>query len=107
MRVTVPRWGSKREGKLFADSQRGWIDQQLARWASETSKPREADAPTRDLLLRAKRELPVRLLQLASEHESHRGADQHPQSALAVGFVLAGGPHLFELAPGDDARVGA
>jgi len=67
VRVTVPRWGSKREGKLFADSQRSWIDQQLARWASETSKPREADAPARDLLLRAKRELPVRLLQLASE----------------------------------------
>ena len=36
VRVTVPRWGSKREAKLFADSQRRWIDQQLARWASES-----------------------------------------------------------------------
>ena len=69
VRVTVPRWGSKREGKLFADSQRRWIDQQLARWASETSTPREADAPTGELLLRARRELPVRLLRLASEHD--------------------------------------
>jgi predicted metal-dependent hydrolase len=69
VRVTVPRWGSKREGKLFADSQRRWIDQQLARWASEASKPREAEAPTRELLQRAKRELPERLLQLASEHD--------------------------------------
>jgi predicted metal-dependent hydrolase len=68
VRVTVPRWGSKREGKLFADSQRRWIDQQLARWASETSEPREPDTPTRELLLRAKRELPERLLQLASDH---------------------------------------
>lgn len=69
VRVTVPRWGSKREGKLFADSQRRWIDQQLARWASEVSTPREAGAPTRELLLRAKRELPARLLHLASEHD--------------------------------------
>lgn len=69
VRVTVPRWGSKREGRLFADSQRRWIDQQLARWASEASKPREAEPLARELLQRAKHELPVRLLQLASEHD--------------------------------------
>jgi predicted metal-dependent hydrolase len=64
VRVTVPRWGSTREGKLFAEAQRSWIDRQLAR----STDPREAAAPTRALLLRAKRELPARLLQIASEH---------------------------------------
>jgi predicted metal-dependent hydrolase len=68
VRVTVPRWGSKREGKLFADSQKRWIDRQLARWAADASTPPDADRPTPELLLRARGELPVRLRELAAEH---------------------------------------
>jgi predicted metal-dependent hydrolase len=64
--VTIPRGGSKGEATLFANSQRPWIDEQLARWRTE----RAAVQPdfSRHLVARARRELPVRLLELAGEH---------------------------------------
>jgi predicted metal-dependent hydrolase len=68
--VTVPRWGSKREGRAFADSQRAWVDKQLARVAQQRAEPREempADLE-RELRARATRELPPRLLELAARH---------------------------------------
>jgi predicted metal-dependent hydrolase len=70
VRVTVPRWGSKREAKAFADSQRAWVDKQLARLAQQRAKPCDemgADL-ARDLRARAARELPPRLLELAARH---------------------------------------
>jgi predicted metal-dependent hydrolase len=70
VRVTIPRWGSKREAQLFADSQRPWIDKQLARWRAEQAAERARVSPdvVRQLITRARRELPVRLLELAAEH---------------------------------------
>ena len=70
VRVTIPRWGSKKEAQLFADAQRSWIDTQLARWQSERAAPQPLLAPdvVRQLVARARRELPVRLLELAAEH---------------------------------------
>ena len=69
VRVTIPRWGSKREALLFADAQRSWIDKQLARWQSERSpQPLLPPEVVRQLVARARRELPVRLLELAAEH---------------------------------------
>jgi predicted metal-dependent hydrolase len=70
VRVTIPRWGSKREAKSFAESQRAWIDKHLARVAEEQARPREIVPPpvVRELRLRATRELPARLLELAAEH---------------------------------------
>ena len=70
VRVTIPRWGSKREGQLFADSQRAWIDKQLARWTAEPAAARVCVSPdvVRQLVTRARQELPVRLLELAAEH---------------------------------------
>ena len=68
VRVTIPRWGSKREAKAFADRERPWIDRQLAR-ASEAPQPAEMPAEhARDLRGRAGRELPKRLLELAARH---------------------------------------
>jgi predicted metal-dependent hydrolase len=71
VRVTVPRWGSKREAKAFADRERAWIEKQLQRVARERSRPRpepldpEAE---RALRSRAKQDLPPRLLALAAQH---------------------------------------
>jgi hypothetical protein len=70
VRVTVPRWGSKREAKAFAESQRAWIDRQLARAAQRRVQPRE-EMPAeleRELRASATRELPPRLLELATRY---------------------------------------
>ena len=70
VRVTIPRWGSKREAQHFADAQRPWIDKQLARWRAERARANAQLPPfiRRQLVARARTELPVRLLELAVEH---------------------------------------
>jgi hypothetical protein len=70
VRVTIPRWGSKREAREFAAQQRRWIEKQLRRMAEERECPRLALAPDveREMRARARRELPVRLLDLATQH---------------------------------------
>jgi predicted metal-dependent hydrolase len=69
VRVTVPRWGSRRHAELFAEQQRHWIAKQRARLGSQGS-PRLAYTPEaiRELRLRASRELPQHLHRLAAEH---------------------------------------
>jgi predicted metal-dependent hydrolase len=71
VRVTVPRWGSKREAAAFAEREREWIEKQLRKTDEYRKFPRPAPlAPDveRQLRDRARRELPARLLELASEH---------------------------------------
>ena len=70
VRVTIPRGGSKREARAFADEQRRWIDKHRIQVAREIAQPRETIAPDveREHRERARRELPVRLLQLAQAH---------------------------------------
>jgi predicted metal-dependent hydrolase len=70
VRVTIPRWGSRKEAQLFADAQRSWIDNQLARWQTERARANALVPPEvrKKLVARARRELPARLLELASEH---------------------------------------
>jgi predicted metal-dependent hydrolase len=70
VRVTIPRWGSKREGAAFADSQRAWIAKQRERIARERETPRTELPPqiVKAARLRADRELPVRLQELAARH---------------------------------------
>ena len=76
VRVTVPRWGSKREGAAFAAQQHAWIEQQRARERRTASgddgaadRDRRPDAAEqRALIARARKELPPRLLELAAQH---------------------------------------
>jgi predicted metal-dependent hydrolase len=69
VRVTIPSWGSKREAVAFAEQQRPWIDKQIARLEVERRQPRAELSETARHALRsqAKRELPDRLLELASQ----------------------------------------
>jgi predicted metal-dependent hydrolase len=86
VRVTVPRWGSKREAEAFAVQEQAWIEKQQRRVEVERER-REREtrnagsAPSdrahvdeaagdqqRALRARAKRELPQRLLELAARH---------------------------------------
>jgi predicted metal-dependent hydrolase len=72
VRVTVPRWGSKREAAAFAERERAWIEKQRTR----VERQRAASAPEpmlgaveRELIVRAKHQLPTRLLELAAVHQ--------------------------------------
>ena len=78
VRVTVPRWGSKREAAAFAARQHAWIEKQRARAARERER-RTTNGATSDqrqpsfeeqrvLIARAKAELPPRLRELAARH---------------------------------------
>ena len=71
VRVTVPRWGSKREAQAFVERERAWIEQQQRNVSHERQSPQRAAltaAEQRALIVRAKKELPPRLLELASLH---------------------------------------
>jgi predicted metal-dependent hydrolase len=71
VRVTVPRWGSKREAAAFAESEQAWIEKQRARVERQRAASMHAPMPEeaeRELRNRAKRDLPVRLLELAAVH---------------------------------------
>lgn len=81
VRVTVPRWGSKRKAAAFAELEHAWIETQLRRAEAERGRrERERGAAPdsgdgrpgaveqRALISRAKKELPPRLLELAAQH---------------------------------------
>jgi hypothetical protein len=69
VRVTVPRRGSMREAREFAARQEEWIERQRRLLEQERSavSPVAEDA-RRQARLRARRELPPRLIALAGEH---------------------------------------
>jgi hypothetical protein len=69
VRVTVPRWGSRRHAELFAEQQRPWIERQRAH-VRASAPPRltyTAEA-VKELRRQAARELPAHLLRLAALH---------------------------------------
>jgi predicted metal-dependent hydrolase len=89
VRVTLPRWGSKREAAAFAEREQAWIAKQLRARAERERLERErlererrttngaghqgdergvSAGERRQLLARAKKELPPRLLELAARH---------------------------------------
>jgi hypothetical protein len=71
VRVTIPRWGSKREAAAFAETERAWIEKQQRRAERDAHRPKPLPLSPeieRELRDRAKRELPERLLELAVEH---------------------------------------
>jgi predicted metal-dependent hydrolase len=73
VRVTIPRRGSMREARAFVERQQHWIDKRREQVALESARPREAIAPDveREWRARARRELPARLLELATAHGLH------------------------------------
>jgi predicted metal-dependent hydrolase len=77
VRVTVPRWGSKKEAAAFAERERAWIEKQRRRVEEDRRMggvggagipPGEESVEERILRARAKRELPRRLTELAAQH---------------------------------------
>ena len=69
IRVTVPRWGSKREAARFVASEHQWIDREQRRVLADRLRSlhhgRDVD---RQLFERAQHELPARLHELAAQH---------------------------------------
>jgi predicted metal-dependent hydrolase len=71
VRVTLPRWGSRREAAAFAEQERDWIEKQQRRAEHDSCRPKPAAvSPDVERVLRgrAARELPARLFELAAEH---------------------------------------
>jgi predicted metal-dependent hydrolase len=76
VRVTIPRWGTKRDAAAFAERERSWIEKQLRRNEElraedgeqlGTSDP-DPRTPNPVALARARRELPARVFELAGRH---------------------------------------
>jgi predicted metal-dependent hydrolase len=69
VRVTVPRWGSRRYAELFAEQQQAWIERQRAQ-ISESRADRTGYTPeaVTEFRRQAARELPERLRCLATHH---------------------------------------
>ena len=65
LRVTLPRWGSKREALAFVEQSAAWIEKQLVK---RDSLPAVAHPDEAALGQRARQELPPRLLALAAAH---------------------------------------
>lgn len=67
LRVTLPRWGSKKEAQAFVERSSAWIEKQLRKQRSHARSPAEAGC-SKESLDRAARELPEQLLALAATH---------------------------------------
>lgn len=65
LRVTLPRWGSKKEARAFVESSRAWIARQLLK---RPSRPAVVGPDEPALRKRAQKELPAALLELAAVH---------------------------------------
>jgi len=65
LRVTLPRWGSKKEATAFVEQSGAWIAKQLLR---HESRPAVVHPDEPALRKRAARELPAQLLALADTH---------------------------------------
>ena len=75
IRVTIPRWGSKREATAFVEREQRWIEKERRRVEQDRERAqrnRAAEPPAeavRQLRERAERELPQRVLELAALHQ--------------------------------------
>jgi predicted metal-dependent hydrolase len=65
LRVTLPRWGSKREALAFVEQSQPWIARQHQKRAAEPRRPFANEAALR---ARAAAELPPALMTLAERH---------------------------------------
>lgn len=65
VRVTLPRWGSKKEAIAFVERSGDWINKQLLKHAS---RPALVVPNAAEMRARASKELPGQLLALAAQH---------------------------------------
>ena len=65
VRVTLPRWGAKREALAFVEANRAWIERERATTRRHCAGDEMRDAVLRE---RARRELPGQLFALARAH---------------------------------------
>jgi predicted metal-dependent hydrolase len=79
LRVTLPRWGSKREALRFVDASQRWIADQRARRSARLDRPSYDEAAARR---RAVRDLPIQLREMAARHgvEIHRVSIRNQRS---------------------------
>ena len=76
VRVTIPRWGSKKEARAFVEREHAWIEKQRRKWAErrdgqegrEGREGRDGESTAKAGIARARSELPRRLLELAAAH---------------------------------------
>jgi len=74
IRVTIPRWGSKREATAFVEREQRWIAKERHRVEQERERAERhraaapAAAVVREWRERARRELPARVFELAAQH---------------------------------------
>jgi predicted metal-dependent hydrolase len=69
VRVSIPRWGSRRQALAFVEREQAWIDKERGRVAAEQALVRQLAPPPhveRALRKRARVELPARLVELAA-----------------------------------------
>lgn len=66
LRVTLPRWGSKKEATAFVEQSGAWIAKQLL---EQESRPAVVHPDEPALRQRAAKELPAELLALAGAHQ--------------------------------------
>ena len=66
LRVTLPRWGSKREALAFVERSQAWISQQRIK---QQARPVVVHPNEPELRRRAAKELPSQLLGLAKAHD--------------------------------------
>jgi len=70
VRVTLPRWGVKREAHAFVEANRAWIDHHRKRVETRLRERPPLDRKAQAALRRrAERELPAQLLSLADAHD--------------------------------------
>lgn len=70
LRVTLPRWGVKRDAHAFVEANREWIEEQRSRVQIGTRQRPPIDTQAEAALrARAARELPAELRALAAQHD--------------------------------------
>lgn len=67
VRVTLPRWGSKKDARAFVEQSEAWIAQQRLKRSLQTDDPGDSGRHKQSRE-RALNELPARLRELASAH---------------------------------------
>ena len=105
VRVTLPRWGSKREAAQFVARERQWIEKEQRRVQALSPSPAGPDQRDRSQHPRPRQARVADPVARTGRATRPRGlAHQRQESTVAVGIVFTERPHLPELAPRGHAR---